>query len=103
MEKYKEVIEELLKLQGRSKMWLSKAVGLSRSAVSLTLSDYRPNMRVDTYLKYLTALGATVTVEWRNPGDRREVKKCDKFVDLREIHHVVRGIWEKARCESCLE
>ena len=74
MEKYQEALAELIKLSGVSQRWLSKQLGVTHMAVYYVLHGQR-SLTVDKFAKWCKALGATVTVEWKNPGDERERKK----------------------------
>lgn len=74
MKKYQEVIAELLSLNDRSQVWLSRKVGVTQTSVNFVVNGKR-RLETSKFAKWCKALGATVTVEWRNPGDERERKK----------------------------
>lgn len=74
MEKYQEALAELLELTDRSQRWLSKQVNVTQAAVNYVANGKR-GLTVDKFAAWCKALGATVTAEWKNPGDERERKK----------------------------
>lgn len=74
MEKYQEALAELLAVTDRSQRWLSKQVNVTQAAVNYVANGKR-GLTVDKFAAWCKALGATVTVEWKNPGDERERKK----------------------------
>lgn len=74
MQKYQEVLAELLELTDRSQRWLSKQVKVTQANVNYVANGKR-GLTVDKFAAWCKALGATVTVEWKNPGDERERKK----------------------------
>ena len=74
MGKYQEVLAELIEQSGVSGMWLSKQMGVHRETVYSVLHGRR-GLTADKFVAWCKALGATVTVEWKNPGDEREKKK----------------------------
>lgn len=49
---------------------LGRKLGLVRSTINRTLMT--DGMTIDTFLKYVDALGGTVVVEWTDPGDARK-------------------------------
>ena len=78
----KEIVNEAMKIKGFSQLQLAKALGLkTQSGVSERLRG--KSMRVDTFVKFMNALGFEVIVKNRDykwtvsAGDELE-KKVDK-------------------------
>lgn len=74
MEKYQEVLGELVKQAGVSQTWLGKQLGVTNMAVYYVIHGQR-GLRVGKFVEWCKILGATVTVEWKNPRDERKKEK----------------------------
>lgn len=66
----KQVLRDVMARAGVTGAGLGRKLGLARSTINRTLMT--DGMTIDTFLKYVNALGGTVVVEWTDPGDARK-------------------------------
>lgn len=76
---YKDAVKEIIKLKAWNVAALAKKLGLSRNQiyVSLRTENARSGMTMESYLRYIHALGGHVYVEWRDAGDGRRRYKWE--------------------------
>lgn len=70
---YKLVIREVIEKKSWAVAALAKKIGVTRAQVyaALRTDGARPGMTMDSFLRYMRALGARVYVEWTDDGDAR--------------------------------
>jgi len=59
------LILSVLKKQGKSQAWLSRAAGINRTHLHKIIAGKVPNMRVSTAVEIARALGVSVEKLWR--------------------------------------